>query len=404
MSKFICTSVLCALIGASLVGCGPSAESLALADAQRQQRIANKRSAERTTGVEAFQSGDVELAEAFLSAAWNRDSTDFEAGYLLALTFQRMGEFGKSFKLLNQLIDEASPKSIVRVDRLYVEVAISLGRLDEAEDFLKERIEENEKDLHLQNLLHRVFIEQQKYAEVLREARKVLKKDETNTGAMRNLALTYQRTKRLEQARYIAARALELEGGNIANLVLVANIHRSMDNRDKTLQTLEKAIEVAPGNPMIQNALAVEYLRVGDYSNAATQLQETIRIAPGLVEARINLANALRGLKDYQSAARTYEEALKLSPNLVDAHYNLGILYLQTDVDSQGEIERYRRALREFEAFRDQKGIANTSGIENLIKEANGLIRIAVERREQALKAEEEQGEDEGEFEDSDEE
>ncbi len=404
MSKFLGSSVLCALIGAVLVGCGPSAESLARADAEKQQRIANKRSAERTTGVEAFQSGDVELAEAFLSAAWNRDSTDFEAGYLLALTFQRMGEFGKSFKLLNQLIDEASPKSIVRVDRLYAEVAISLGRLDEAEDFLKERIDENEKDLHLQNLLHRVFIEQQKYAEVLREARKVLKKDETNTGAMRNLALTYQRTKRLEQARYIAARALELEGENIANLVLVANIHRSMDKRDKALQFLEKAIEVAPGNPMIQNALAVEYLRVGDYSNAATQLQETIRIAPGLVEARINLANALRGLKDYQSAARTYEEALKLSPRLVDAHYNLGILYLQTDVDSQGEIERYRRALREFEAFREQNGMANASGIENLINESNGLIRIAVERREQALKAEENLGEEEGDFEDDDEE
>ena len=332
-------------------------------------RIANKRSAERLTGVEAFNSGDVELAEAYLSTAWKRDSSDFEAGYLLAVILQRRGKLEKSWDLLNTIIDQASPQSIPRVDRLYTEVGISMGRLDETEDFLGERVEENDKELHLQNLLHRVYIEQQKYAEVLREARKVLKKDETNTGAMRNLALAYQRTKRAEQARYIAARTLELEAGNIANLVLMADIQRGMGKRDQALQTLEKAAELAPDNPMIQNALAVEYLRVGDYSNAATQLQETVRIAPGLIVARVNLANAFRGLKEYENAARTYEQALKLSPELVDAHYNLGILFLQTDVDNQGEIERYKRALREFEAYRAGQGPTQKTGVENLITE-----------------------------------
>ena len=141
---------------------------------------------------------------------------------------------------------------------------------------------------------------------------------------------------------------------------------------------------------------------MGDHQSAADLLQLAVRYAPSYVEARINLGNALRGLKEYAVAKEAYEQSLKIDPLAADAHYNLGILFLQNDVDGQGELDRFKRALSEFEKFRERKGLGTAEDLGALIQETQGLIKLAVERREQALKAAEEEDdveENEDEFE-----
>jgi Tfp pilus assembly protein PilF len=214
---------------------------------------------------------------------------------------------------------------------------------------------------------------------------------------MHNLALAYLRTKRPEQAKYIIQRAVDLEENNPGSYVLLGQVYEQLDLPPKALEAWEKAHALSPRSPSILNALAVQYLRVGDHQSASDLLQGAVRYSPSYVEARINLGNALRGLKEYAGAKSAYEQSLKLNPLAADAHYNLGILFLQNDVDGQGELERFKRALREFEQFRERAGLGAAEDLEALIQETQGLIKLAVERREQALKAEEESEDDEDE-------
>ena len=377
------------LLGALVFsGCVNTAEMAAARDAAAA-KVA-RQAKERTLGLQAFQDGDLELARPYLENSLKANSPDPEVQYHLALLHQAEGRTDKALSMVRGLVGDVDEEGFVSAFRLYTALSISLGRLDEAEDLLKDFTEEDPSNLTRLNLLHRIYLEQGKHAAVMREARGVLKKDETNVGAMHNLASAYLATNRPEQAKYIIQRAVSLDESNGSSHVLSAQIYAALGSETKQLESLEKAHALVPRNGEIQNALAVQYLRVGDHESALALLQVAVRSTPAFVDARINLGNALRGMKEYQAAASAYEESLKLNPRAADAHYNLGILFLQSDVYGQGELERYKRALSEFEMFRDQVGPATSTDVDGMIQETQGLIKLAVERREEALKAAEE--------------
>ena len=382
-------------------GCGPGIDQASIA-AEKERMRKSRMNQERDLGIQAFQDGDLELAGAFLRNSHKLDSDDHEVTYYLALTERAEGRTESAYKYAITILNGLDDTPFVSAFRLYAELAVELQRLDEAEDLLKEYSEEDPTNLTRLNFLHRIYLEQGKHADVTREARGVLKKDETNVDAMHNLALAYLRTKRPEQAKYIIQRAVDLEENNPGSYVLLGQVYEQLELPPKALEAWEKAHALSPRSPSILNALAVQYLRVGDHQSASDLLQGAVRYSPSYVEARINLGNALRGLKEYAGAKSAYEQSLKLNPLAADAHYNLGILFLQNDVDGQGELERFKRALGEFEQFRERAGLGAAEDLAALIQETQGLIKLAVERREQALKAEEES--EDAEDEESDEE
>lgn len=386
-----------------LLGCGTTrAEGPSQADLEKKR--SGRIQQDRARGISLFNDGDLEASRAYLDAAWKTNSDDLEIGYYLALMDMAEGDLSGAFKRTSQLLKNNDDDGFTSGFRLYVELATALDRLDEAEDFLKDYTEEDPTNLTLINYLHRVYLEQGKFAEVLRGSRIVLKKDETNLQAMHNLALCYLRTNRPEQARYIIQRAIELDADEPGSHIISAQVYMDLGKTPNALEHLEKAHVLTPRSPSIQNALATLYLGLGDHQAAADLLEGTVRMAPGNLEARINLGNALRGLRDYENAAQIYEGVLKLSPSASDAHYNLGILFLQNDVGLRGELSRYQRALSEFEAYRDQAGTQTDEELEGLLQETRGLIKLAVERREEALKAaEEEDNEEDFEEDDTDE-
>jgi len=70
------------------------------------------------------------------------------------------------------------------------------------------------------------------------------------------------------------------------------------------------------------------YMKKGNYGDAALEFQNAIRIDPSFVDAYYQLAQADLARQDYSSAYASLEKAFSLDPNRVDVRLDRGRLYL----------------------------------------------------------------------------
>jgi tetratricopeptide (TPR) repeat protein len=76
-------------------------------------------------------------------------------------------------------------------------------------------------------------------------------------------------------------------------------------------------------NELIQDAM--EYLKKGDYINAAEYSEKAIAINPRIALAYDTKGQALFNLKKYNDALTCYEKAIELRPKYIEALYNKGL-------------------------------------------------------------------------------
>lgn len=90
---------------------------------------------------------------------------------------------------------------------------------------------------------------------------------------------------------------------------------------------LEKAVELAPGDPEQQRLLAMRYLDANRFDEAMKRFRESIRLKPDFVEARHSLGTLLVARGKRAEAEAEFQEALRIRPDFSIAQYSLGDLY-----------------------------------------------------------------------------
>jgi len=113
---------------------------------------------------------------------------------------------------------------------------------------------------------------------------------------------------------------------------LIASLYEFND-KDKTIDILEKAIEKNPTCPELYVWLG----RSSSKTEAVNYFKKAIEFRPIHPAALFFLASSYTGLKQYKEAEECIKKAISLQPNFKDAHLHLGSLF-----HSQGLINQSR--------------------------------------------------------------
>lgn len=104
----------------------------------------------------------------------------------------------------------------------------------------------------------------------------------------------------------------------------------------------ERAQEIAPDDPFVNNNLGLVYMEKELCSLAVSYFERAIEVLPYYYKAHNNLGNAYHELGYHDLAEEAYEEALKIKPDYDLAHWNLALLLEKTD-DTMGAIRHWQR-------------------------------------------------------------
>ena len=112
----------------------------------------------------------------------------------------------------------------------------------------------------------------------------------------------------------------------------------------QSIEYLQKALDIAPGNAIALNNLGEAYNRIGDPASAVNLLREAIALDPQLAQAHYNLANILKQIEQFDAAIDAYRSALRIAPGYAEAWFNLGNTFLARGL-FRSAAEAYEKAV-----------------------------------------------------------
>jgi tetratricopeptide (TPR) repeat protein len=134
----------------------------------------------------------------------------------------------------------------------------------------------------------------------------------------------------------------EEEVCELARLIDAGNSYLAEGDLRNATREYEKAQEIAPDDPFINNNLGLVYVEKELFSLAVSYFETAIEVLPYYYKAYNNLGNAYHELAYYDLAREAYEEALKIKPDYALAHWNLALLLEKTG-DALDAIRHWQR-------------------------------------------------------------
>ena len=160
---------------------------------------------------------------------------------------------------------------------------------------------------------------------------KLLKDAEENYGSHLESGYFYFRVKDYERAEKAYLKASEEAQGAGKGLVEsyygLAHTYLAMDDPEKAVNALEKAIEVDQTNPILYRDLGFIALQDNDFANAEIFFTRAIELAPHVTELYKPLVNLWVNIGEIEKAISLYESALLVNPDNPVIQQELAMLY-----------------------------------------------------------------------------
>ena len=130
-------------------------------------------------------------------------------------------------------------------------------------------------------------------------------------------------------------------------LVLLAIVYGSRGADSEALQTVQRAVALAPEHFDAQFTLGRALYGVGDSAAAAKAFRTALKLKPDDVRTLFVLATALEAAGEGEAALDTYRELIRLRPNATEGHLGLGVLLIKRGgVEIEKGIAELRTAVR----------------------------------------------------------
>ncbi len=342
------------------------------------------------SAAESMANGDFAAARSTLESLSSDPKAGFLASYNLGVLADREGKAGEAighFEESLRLNPDFTP-SLVSVCRLYLRQGKPGLAAQTAERYVRQRPDNlDHVDAKLQVLLFN-----QRYEDVIREAKAVLRKDERNVRAMMNLAQAYHRLGKHELAESILTQVAEITEddvllGDVRNML--GFVYLALNDDFRARSSFEKALGHRPDHAEAHNNLGVLYHRARDYSGAAGSFERAVALQPKFKEAFLNLGNARKGSKKYSEAEQAFLEAIRIDSTYAPAYFNLGILYLDGEFDGRDKKEQFQLAIDNFNRYKAElkAEVPRDDPADQYVEEAKKKIQIEIKRDEQNREA-----------------
>jgi tetratricopeptide (TPR) repeat protein len=134
-----------------------------------------------------------------------------------------------------------------------------------------------------------------------------------NPTPLYNLGLVYSDQGKLERAKALLEHAAILDPGNAHIIVAIGVAHARGEEEANAIETLERAIDIAPDDPFAHQNLGACLLKQGDAEKAERHFRISLRSEPDNLRSRYGLAQSLETLGRLQDADGVYQEIIKLA-------------------------------------------------------------------------------------------
>ncbi len=353
-------------------------------DAQRQKESERERFFDGTRyvgpakeefgkGVERYFSQGCDAAFKEWEKAFAQDKDNGSIAYNIALCLERQGKLDEA----RQWYEKAVTARQIQEQALY-----NMVLLDERKKNLRadeyHRLADTITDVVVRNnFLAWLYLKAKNYDECIKHAKAALKEDEQNVDAMVSLGTAYFYQGMLELAQMIFSTAEQINPDNFRLQRIYGFLEYKQGNKQRATEHFRKSKKLNPELPEVSNMLAVLAMEIEDFSTAKQELDFALKISPDFLEAKFNLAVALKGLKEYKQA-RDILVSLEKDPAtpkemMKDIIYNLAILYLDNDIEGDGQPARLDTAtayLTRYLAMVDKRDKEEQKRIAEYLKEA----------------------------------
>ncbi len=107
----------------------------------------------------------------------------------------------------------------------------------------------------------------------------------------------------------------------------------------------QAALQLRPGDAVVNNALGAALLASGDFDAATAHLYASLKARPDYFDAHYNLGSAMASQGNFNGAAEQFRDAVRLNPQDADAETNLGSALAQLG-ELQEAKSHFERALQ----------------------------------------------------------
>jgi tetratricopeptide (TPR) repeat protein len=125
---------------------------------------------------------------------------------------------------------------------------------------------------------------------------------------------------------------------------LLAYVRFRQDRPKDSLELMHEAASLKPPSADDLKIGALDYVLMGDYTEAGRYLEAAVRLAPDNAEARYHLGRVRYQQNRFDEAIASFQEALRLDPNSVKAQDNLGLCF-EAKNEMEDAIAAYQRAI-----------------------------------------------------------
>ncbi len=191
------------------------------------------------------------------------------------------------------------------------------------------------------------------YEKAIDYYRRALSLDDNNPEILKNLALAYRHSNRLEEASEQISKSLDISPDDTDTRILRGNILFEQGKFREAADAYAGILEDTPGNAPVMYNLASSLMKQGDEFAAVEYFKKagaTDRIGDIAYRAYNRLGIIFTERGNFELAEENLRKAASIRPNDASVKYNLGIAYLR-----QG---RKEDALREFIQSESLSGVS----------------------------------------------
>lgn len=342
-------------------------------------------------GVASMMAGDFDAARAKLKKYANDADAGHLANYNLGVLEMREGNLDLATEYFRASLQKNSnfTPALVSLTRAMVRS----GKPGVAAQTAERYANENPENLGHLDAWFQVLVLLGRHEEVIKEAKKTLRKDERNIPAMVNMASAFQQLGKFELAETILLQVVELAADNGLQEsyahYLLGFVYMSMKRDRKAIAEFESAVDLRPDFVEARNNLGVLYHNARDYGSAIEQFEAAVALYPTYKEAHLNLGNAQKGSRLYEDAEKSFKNAVRIDTEYALAYFNLGVLYLDGEFDGRDRKEQFQNSIDNFNRYKTEMkaGVPRDDPSDRYIEEARKKIELEKKREQQEREA-----------------
>lgn len=366
-------------------------------EATHRPKMSPAAEAKYRAGMQAFQTGQIDAAEAQFEQATQADPKAYQAFYSLGIVRERKSNASGALSAYAKAIAVVSDYEPAIVS--YGVLMAREGNSSEAEQYLNARLAKMEKSAAVTTALAEVMSIRGESGSAQKLAQQALKINPDYRPAMVTLVRDHYRSRRLDLALYSLQGILDGYGpenpprdkDNPEALLIRGLIHKERNERAAAMNDFRRAIELRPDLVEARVQLAGYLLESGNAADAAPQLEWALRFERDNLLARLNLGDAYRLLSRTNESKQQLEWVAEKDPKLAQVRYSLGLLYLFGEaipgVTPKEAASKAIAAFEEYKRLRPRSAVGQADDADELITAAKSKKAVIESQEEEAAAA-----------------